>query len=40
MDVLLGRDELLEFPDFLGSSEFNEDIRLPHTVMEKSLGML
>lgn len=39
-DALTGRDELLDFSDFLGTQEFNEVSRQPHAVVEKSLGIL
>ncbi|XP_075152827.1 proteasome maturation protein [Haematobia irritans] len=39
-DVLLGRDEMIGFEDFLGVPENVEFIRQPHVVMEKSLGIL
>ncbi|XP_073822188.1 proteasome maturation protein [Musca autumnalis] len=38
-DVLLGRDEMITFPDFLGVPENFEFIRQPHVVMEKTLGI-
>lgn len=38
-DVLLGRDEMITFPDFLGAPENFEFLRQPHVVMEKSLGI-
>lgn len=40
-DVLLGRDELIDFPDYLNPPEFNESAWVqPHIIMEKSLGIL
>ena len=36
-DVLLGRDECIEFHDFLGTDIENN--RQPHAVMEKKLGI-
>lgn len=38
-DVLLGRDEMIGFQDFLGVPENFEFIRQPHVVMEKTLGI-
>ncbi|XP_055918207.1 proteasome maturation protein [Eupeodes corollae] len=38
-DVLLGRDELIEFSDFLGIPENSEVMRQPHAVVEKALGI-
>ena len=37
-DVLLGRDEMITFSDFLGVPENNEHMRQPHAVVEKSMG--
>uniref|UniRef100_A0A1B0AIS2 Proteasome maturation protein n=1 Tax=Glossina pallidipes TaxID=7398 RepID=A0A1B0AIS2_GLOPL len=39
-DVLLGRDEVISFEDYLGVPENYEFMRQPHVVMEKSLGIL
>lgn len=39
-DVLLGRDEMIEFGDFLNTEEFSEVNRAPHVVMEKKLGIM
>ncbi|XP_055836983.1 proteasome maturation protein [Episyrphus balteatus] len=39
-DVLLGRDELIEFGDFLGVPENSEVMRQPHAVVEKAMGIL
>lgn len=39
-DVLLGRDEIISFEDYLGVPENYEFMRQPHVVMEKSLGIL
>ncbi|XP_037815890.1 proteasome maturation protein [Lucilia sericata] len=38
-DVLLGRDEMIGFQDFLGVPENYEFMRQPHVVVEKSLGI-
>ena len=38
-DVLLGRDEMIGFQDFLGVQENYEFLRQPHVVVEKSLGI-
>lgn len=40
-DVLLGRDEMIDFEDYLGSPDFNETAWVqPHIIVEKSLGIL
>jgi len=39
-DVLLGRDEVVDFSDFLCTEEFAEFNRQPHAVVEKKLGIL
>uniref|UniRef100_A0A336LV81 CSON002990 protein n=1 Tax=Culicoides sonorensis TaxID=179676 RepID=A0A336LV81_CULSO len=38
-DVLLGRDEAIDFSDFLNTEEFSEFNRQPHAVIEKTLGI-
>lgn len=38
-DVLTGRCDELSFEDFLNLPEFNEHMRHPHAVVEKSLGI-
>ncbi|CAD7080127.1 unnamed protein product [Hermetia illucens] len=38
-DVLLGRDELVEFSDFLATEDMHEVMRQPHAVVERSLGI-
>lgn len=38
-DVLLGRDEMIGFSDFLNVPENNEYMRQPHAVVEKALGI-
>lgn len=38
-DVLLGRDEIVDFSDFLNTPEFSELTRQPHAVIEKQLGI-
>ncbi|XP_065355765.1 proteasome maturation protein [Calliphora vicina] len=38
-DVLMGRDEMIGFQDFLGVPENYEFMRQPHVVVEKSLGI-
>lgn len=39
-DVLLGRDEIVEFSDFLNVEETSEFNRQPHAVCEKYLNIL
>uniref|UniRef100_U5ES71 Putative proteasome maturation protein n=1 Tax=Corethrella appendiculata TaxID=1370023 RepID=U5ES71_9DIPT len=39
-DSLTGRDERIEFSDFLNTEENSELMRQPHAVVEKSLGLL
>lgn len=39
-DVLLGRDEVVDFSDFLCTEEYFEHNRQPHAVVEKVLGIL
>lgn len=39
LDVITGRDEMIDFSDFLGSEEFSERLSQPHTVVEKSLNL-
>lgn len=39
-DVLLGRDETIEFSDFLNVPEMSEFNRQPHVVVEKHLNIL
>ncbi|BFF95714.1 proteasome maturation protein [Drosophila madeirensis] len=38
-EVLTGRNESIDFEDFLGLPEYNEHMRQPHAVVEKSLGI-
>lgn len=38
-DVLLGRDEIVDFSDYLNTPEFSEFTRQPHAVVEKQLGI-
>lgn len=37
LDVITGRDELIDFDDFLGGAEFSENLIQPHAVVEKQL---
>ncbi|XP_037070892.1 proteasome maturation protein-like [Pollicipes pollicipes] len=39
-DTLTGRDETLDFSDYLGAVEGSEVMGLPHAVVEKQLGLL
>lgn len=39
-DVLMGRDELIDFTDMFNNDENSEFMRQPHAVMEKTLGIL
>ncbi|CAL7949109.1 unnamed protein product [Xylocopa violacea] len=39
-DVLLGKDEEIGFEDILNIPDFIEEMRQPHAVVEKSLGIL
>lgn len=38
-DVLTGRCDEISFQDFLGLPENYENLRQPHAVVEKSLGI-
>ncbi|XP_030383343.1 proteasome maturation protein [Scaptodrosophila lebanonensis] len=38
-DVLTGRCDTISFEDFLNVPEYSEQMRQPHAVMEKSLGI-
>ncbi|ALC38719.1 Pomp [Drosophila busckii] len=38
-DVLTGRCDEIAFEDFLNMPEFNENMRQPHAVVEKSMGI-
>lgn len=38
-NVLLGRDEIIDFCDILNTGEFSEFNRQPHAVIEKQLGI-
>lgn len=40
LDVLSGRDELIDFTDFLGGAEFSERLTNPHTVVAQHLNCL
>ena len=40
MDVITGRDEMIDFTDFLGTEEFSERLYQPHAVVEKKLNLL
>lgn len=40
LDVLSGRDEMIDFSDFLGGPEFSEKLTNPHTVVAKHLNIL
>lgn len=40
LDVLSGRDEMIDFSDFLGGPEFSEKLTNPHAVVAKSLNIL
>lgn len=40
LDVLSGRDEMIDFTDFLGGAEYNEKLTNPHAVVAKSLNIL
>ncbi|KAF0298161.1 Proteasome maturation protein [Amphibalanus amphitrite] len=40
MDTLTGRDETLDFSDYLGAVDASEVMGQPHAVVEKSLGLL
>lgn len=35
LDVITGRDEIIDFTDFLGGAEFAEKLINPHEVVEK-----
>lgn len=37
LDVITGRDEMIDFTDFLGQEEFSERLTQPHAVIEKNL---
>lgn len=39
LDVITGRDELIDFSDFLGNEEFAEKLYQPHAVVEKQLKL-
>ncbi|XP_055390032.1 proteasome maturation protein [Condylostylus longicornis] len=39
LDVLTGRDEIIDFSDYLGTEDTFEDLRQPHAVVEKHLGV-
>ncbi|EDW04113.1 proteasome maturation protein [Drosophila grimshawi] len=38
-DVLTGRCDEISFEDFLNLPEYNENLRQPHAVVEKSMGI-
>ncbi|EDW64847.2 proteasome maturation protein [Drosophila virilis] len=38
-DVITGRCDEISFEDFLNLPEYNENLRQPHAVVEKSLGI-
>ncbi|KAG4066012.1 hypothetical protein HA402_001259 [Bradysia odoriphaga] len=40
LDVLSGRDEMIDFTDFLGGAEYSEKLTNPHAVVAKSLNIL
>lgn len=40
MDVITGRDETIDFSDFLGTEEFSERLCHPQTVAEKKLNFM
>jgi len=40
LDVLSGRDEMIDFSDFLGGHEFSEKLTNPHAVVAKHLNIL
>lgn len=40
LDVLSGRDEMIDFSDFLGGAEFSERLTNPHAVVAKQLNIL
>lgn len=40
LDVIAGRDETIDFADFLGSDEFSERLSQPHAVAEKKLNFI
>lgn len=39
MDVIMGRDETIDFSDFLGAEEFSEKITSPQAVAEKKVHL-
>lgn len=39
LDVITGRDETIDFGDFLGSDEFSERLSQPHVLAEKKLNL-
>lgn len=38
MDVIMGRDETIDFNDFLGTEEFSEKISSPQAIAEKKVN--
>lgn len=40
LDVITGRDETIDFADFLGCDEFSERLSQPHTLAEKKLNFI
>lgn len=40
LDVITGRDETIDFGDFLGSGEFSERLSQPHVMAEKKLNFI
>lgn len=38
MDVILGRDETIDFTDFLGTEEFSEKMSSPQAIAEKKVN--
>jgi proteasome maturation protein len=40
LDVLTGRDEQIDFSDYLGAAEFKETSGQPHAVVERTLFKL
>lgn len=40
LDVLSGRDELIDFTDFLGGAEFSEKMTNPHAVVAKHFNII
>ena len=39
-DVILGRDDCIDFDDILNPPEVHENFVRPHIVMERNLGLL